>query len=100
MSNLEDYRVLAGDVFFRFWSSVVRSSNSNVNLGVWSPTIRRMPGSNSWKRLSPASLPIVELLWDTYRTVNDVRCLHRSGTRFGRESSFFCKVSWTGELFV
>ena len=43
MSNLEDYRVLAGDVFFRFWSSVVRSSNSNVNLGVWSPTIRRMP---------------------------------------------------------
>src|SRR5579864_2656950 len=60
MSNLEYYRVGLETTAFRFWLRVMRSSILNANLGVWSLTICRMPGSNSWKRLSPASLPIVE----------------------------------------
>src|SRR5713226_7994917 len=32
----------------------------DTNFGVWPFTICRMPGRNSWKRFSPASLPIVE----------------------------------------
>ena len=42
------------------WSWVMRSSIPDTNFGVRPFTICRMPGPNSWKRLTPASLPIVE----------------------------------------
>ena len=60
MSNLKHYRAGLETTSFRFWSRVMRSSILNANLGVWFFTICRRPGSNSWKRLIPASLPIVE----------------------------------------
>jgi hypothetical protein len=41
-------------------SLVMRSSILDTNFGVRPFTICRMPGPNSWRRLMPASLPIVE----------------------------------------
>ena len=52
------------------------------------------------EEVEPASLPIVELLSDTYRTVNDARCLHRSGTRLAESVFFLQDLLWAGELFV
>jgi hypothetical protein len=42
------------------WSWMMRSSILDTNFGVRLFTICRTPGPNSWKRLTPASLPIVE----------------------------------------
>lgn len=44
----------------KVWSLVIRSSILETNFGARPITICRMPGPNSWKRLMPASLPIVE----------------------------------------
>jgi hypothetical protein len=44
----------------RVWSLVMRSSILETNFGARLFTICRMSGPNSWKRLIPASLPIVE----------------------------------------
>ena len=41
-------------------SLVMRSSILETNFGACPFTICRMPGSNSWRMLTPASLPIVE----------------------------------------
>src|SRR6266851_9549752 len=49
-----------GDDVSRVWSWVMFSLILDTNLGVWPFTICRMPGPNSWRRLIPASLPIVE----------------------------------------
>src|ERR1700730_3096695 len=42
------------------WSSVMFSLIWDANLGVWPLPIGRISGLNSWKRLIPASPPIVE----------------------------------------
>ena len=45
----------------KVWSLVMRSSMIlDTNFGACPFTICRMPGANSWRRLMPASLPIVE----------------------------------------
>ena len=42
------------------WLWVMLSLILDTNLGVWPLTICRISGLNSWKRLIPASPPIVE----------------------------------------
>ncbi len=42
------------------WSWVMLSLILDTTLGVWPLTICQISGLNSWKRLIPASLPIVE----------------------------------------
>jgi len=44
----------------RVCSLVMRSSILETNFGARPFNICRMPGPNSWRRLMPASLPIVE----------------------------------------
>jgi hypothetical protein len=49
-----------GTTYLGGWSFLMRSSIPGTTFGPWPLTIFRRPGSNSWKRLSPASLPILE----------------------------------------
>jgi hypothetical protein len=44
----------------KVWSLVTRSSILDTNFGARRFTICRMSGPNSWRTLTPASLPIVE----------------------------------------
>lgn len=49
-----------GATYLGGWPFLMRCSIPGTTFGPWPLTIFRRPGSNSWKRLSPASLPIVE----------------------------------------
>jgi hypothetical protein len=92
MSNLKDYRVPAGDRFLQV-----------LVVGCALFEFKREP-----RRMVPYYSPDAQLKLVGEvepRIVANRRTLmghlqESERTRFGRESSFFCKVSWTGELFV